>query len=112
VIGETEATEPKTAPAPHSQRLKDKLHAWLYALVDRLRKKAAAGPNESKFVHDGKAEIVVSLSSSSAAAIEKLRKAGLEIVSEKGNILTGRISIEKLAGLADMNEIKLILPNA
>jgi len=112
VIGETEATKPKTAEAPHSQKVKDKLHAWLYALVDRLKKKTAPGPNESRFVRDGKASIVITLSSKSVATLEKLRKAGFEIVSEKGNVVTGRISIENLKRLTDVNEVKLIVPNA
>ncbi|HUR97000.1 MAG TPA: VIT and VWA domain-containing protein [Pyrinomonadaceae bacterium] len=103
---------PLTPEMLRTQNQKAKLHAWLYALVSRLEKKTMAGPNESKFVQDGKAEIAITLSSRSTAILEKLRAAGFEMLSEKGNVLRGRIPIESLSALADMNEIKLILPNA
>jgi Ca-activated chloride channel family protein len=116
-VAETVNVKTKTAPASpemlRRQKQKDKLHTWLYALIVRLEKKTAAGPNEKSFVRDGRAEIKVKLSSKPPAALlEKLRKAGFELSSEKGNILTGRIAIEKLAALADFSEVSLVLPNA
>ena len=93
------------------QKRKDKLHAWLYAVVERLEKKAEGGPNEARFVRDGKAQIKLTLAGKpSEAVLEKLRSAGFEFESEKGNVLTGRVSIEKLAGLAELDEVKLIMP--
>src|SRR5205085_222992 len=48
--------QPTTPDSIRIQNLKQKVHAWVYALVDRLERKTAAGPNESRFVRDGRAE--------------------------------------------------------
>jgi hypothetical protein len=87
-----------------------KLHVWLYQLVQRMSAGATtAGPDEATFVRDGKAEIRVTITS--PAAIEKLKALGMEIDPSKGGTsITGRISIEKLASLAEITEVKLILP--
>ncbi|HEY2865476.1 MAG TPA: hypothetical protein VGJ02_00165 [Pyrinomonadaceae bacterium] len=50
------------------------------------------------------------MTSANAATFEKLRSAVLEIIGQKGNSVTGRIPIEKLADLTDIPEVKLILP--
>ena len=102
----------KMPEAIRAQKLKDKLHGWLYAVVQRLEKKTAAGPNEALFVRDGKAEIRITLSARSASVLEKLRKAGFEVAGEKGNVLSGRIAIDKLADLADIDEVDLVIPVA
>ncbi|MEO8574459.1 MAG: hypothetical protein ABI481_10855, partial [Pyrinomonadaceae bacterium] len=109
-------SSPKPAPVANTpeairlQKHKDKLHAWLYALADRLAKKAPAGVNEVRFVHDGNASIRITLATGSPAIVEKLRQAGFELLDQKGDILSGRIAIEKLVELADLDEIKLIVP--
>ena len=108
----TPQPKPKTPESIRTQKLKNKLHAWVYALVDRLEKKTAAGPNESHFVRDGKAEIKITVSKLSSSVLEKLRKAGLEVVSEKNGIIRGRIAVENVASLTELDEIKLILPDA
>jgi TonB family protein len=94
------------------QKLKEKLHAWVYALIDRLRlSKNDLTPNEAKFVRDGKAEIVVVLNAKSADTIEKLKALGLEVGSTKDGIsVTGRIAVEKLTALAELDGVKWILP--
>lgn len=103
--------KPQTPEEKREYRLKEKLHAWIYALVDRLGKNiSAATDNESKFVRDGKADVRVDLSTKNAAVLEKLKAAGLEITTEKGLNISGRIAIEKLAALAEIEEVKLILP--
>jgi len=96
-----------------AQRLKEKLHSWLYAIVTRLAKgDARPSANEAMFVRDGKADIQIELTARSAAVIEKLRAAGFEVGAEKGKTsVTGRIALDKLAALADIEEVKLILPN-
>jgi Ca-activated chloride channel family protein len=104
--------KPLTAEELRTQKLKDKLHAWLYSVIVRLEKRTPAGANEALFVREGKAEIKVTLSVNSPGVVEELRKAGIEIVTEKGNVLTGRIAIEKLVGLAEIDEIKLVIPIA
>jgi Ca-activated chloride channel homolog len=97
---------------PEQIRLAEKLHVWLYDLVERLSKNSAAGENESKFVFDGKAEITIELRSNDAAIIEKLRQTGLEIIGKsKDDVIIGRISIEQLAGLTEIEEVRYILPD-
>jgi len=88
-----------------------KLHNWLYDVVARLRKNVSEPTaNETRFVRDGKADIRIDLASISPDVLAKLKTAGFEPISEKGNIVTGRIAIEKLAALAEIEEVKLILP--
>jgi len=103
---------PPTPEMLRKARLKEKLHSWLYAIVARLAKgDAKPTANEAMFVHDGKADIQIELTARSAAVIEKLRAAGFELVAEKGKTsVTGRIALDKLAALADIEEVKLILP--
>jgi hypothetical protein len=104
--------KPRTPEEIKEARLKEKLHSWLYAVVARLAEgDAKPTPNELMFVHDGKAEIQIELTVRSAELIEKLKAAGFEVVSEKGKtIVFGRIAIEKLAALVEIEEVKLILP--
>ena len=102
---------PQTPEMVRLQKLKEKLHAWLYVLTERIEKKAPAGPNETLFVRDGKAAIEITISTrASQELLEKLKLLGFELGSEKGNVLTGRIAIDKLATLAELDEIKLVLP--
>lgn len=106
----------KVAPqSPEDKKrlqLTEKLHSWLYALVDRLNKgDTKPSTNEAMFVRDGKAEIEVELSTRSPEVIEKLKAAGLEVVAEIGKTaVTGRIALERLAALAEIDEVKLVLP--
>jgi len=101
-----------TEEMKREQQLKGKLHAWLYVLVERLGKvDTKPAFNESLFVRDGKAEIQVELTVRSAEVIEKLKAVGFELVSEKGKTaVTGRVALDKLADLAGIEEVKLILP--
>jgi Ca-activated chloride channel family protein len=101
-------SRPKTADEIHDDMIKAKLHMWLYALAQRDNK---AVTNKESFVRDGKASIVIELSKLSDAVREKLRAAGLEIVNEKRNKLYGRIAVEKLSALADIDEVKLVVPD-
>ena len=105
----------KTDLTPEMTRetlLKQKLQAWLYAIIDRIAKgDKVAAPNEVKFVRDGKADIQVELTMSSPKIIEKLKAAGFEVLRERDKTLfVGRIALDKLAALAEIEEVKLILP--
>jgi len=105
-------TTSELSPEEQKQKLlMSKLHTWLYSLVTRLATPGSVpSEEEKKFVRDGKASISVRLSVTNAAVLEKLKAAGLEIPSEKGMNVSGRVQIEKLAGLAEIWEVKLILP--
>jgi Ca-activated chloride channel family protein len=89
-----------------------KLHAWLSAVVERLDKgDTCPGPNEPTFIHDDKADILIRLTTASPAVLEKLSAAGFELVAAKSKIeVVGKISLDKLAPLVDIPEVKLILP--
>lgn len=92
--------------------LAEKLHIWLYRIVERLRRAdAKPGLNEQKFVRGGKAEIEIELSTRTLVVIDKLRAAGFEFVADTGKTrVTGRVALERLAGLVDIEEVRLILP--
>lgn len=109
---DTKKSEAQTPKLPREKRLKEKLHTWIYALVVRLAKgNEKPNANESLFVRDGNAEIRITLTKRSAEVIEKLKAAGFEIVTDKGKTeIVGRIIIAKLAALAEIEEVKLILP--
>jgi hypothetical protein len=102
---------PKTAAELRDDMLKSKMHSWVYALMSRLKNNVATpAKNESQFVREGKASVELDLSSISDSVRAKLKAAGFEILKENKTKLSGRISIDKLASLADVDEVKLILP--
>ena len=103
---------PPSAEDKRMIALSEKMHFWLSDLLQRLQNGTTKpGMNENKFVHDGKADIQIELSSRSPEVIEKLKAAGFEVVSEKGKtMLIGKIALDNLAALAEIDEVKLILP--
>lgn len=110
-IGETDAT--RLLEEHKRLELQAKLHSSLLALVDRLKvKNAQPGAAEAGFVREGKAEIQVWLTDKSAAALEQLKQAGLEVLldSKSAQMVVGRISIEKLAALAELDIVRYLAP--
>jgi Ca-activated chloride channel family protein len=88
-----------------------KLHYWLYRIVERLQKSdSKPTENEARFVREGIAAISITMTAKTPDVIEKLKQLGFEIESEDDLILTGRIAIEKLAQLVEIEEIELIVP--
>jgi hypothetical protein len=90
-----------------------KLHSSLLALVDRLTiRDAKPGAEEARFVRDGKAEIQVWMTDKSPEAVEQLKQLGFEVLLEpkSASIVIGRISIEKLAALAELKFVRYIAP--
>lgn len=110
-IGERDAAR---LLAEHKRlELQAKLHSSLLALVDRLKdKNAQASVAEAGFVREGKAEIQVWLTDKSATALEQLKQLGLEILVDpkSAQMVVGRIQIEKLAALAQLNTVRYIAP--
>lgn len=110
-ISTERSTIPSTPEEAGKQKLKEKLHSWLYVLVERITKgETALTPNETKFVREGKAEIMIVVKTASPKLMEKLKNAGFEIALEKGTTITGRIAVEKIAALAEIGEVILVLP--
>jgi len=90
---------------------KQKLHAWLYAAILRVEKKTSPTPNESAFVRDGKASVSLTLTKPlSAKLLETLKALGFEVGKADGTSISGTIAIERLRELADVEEVKYILP--
>ena len=91
--------------------LSQKLHFWLSALVTRLDNGITTpGANEAKYINNGIAEIRIDVTNTTPETLQKLKAAGLTISSQKGLLIDGTIEPRKLAGLATLAEVKLILP--
>lgn len=91
--------------------LRQKLHFWIYDLVERLDKgETKAGMNEANFVFKGKAEIQIILTENTPEIIAQLKQAGLEIEKEIETRIIGRIPIEKIAGLAEIEQVSYVSP--
>jgi Ca-activated chloride channel homolog len=96
-----------------SDELRQKLHPSVLAVVNRLRKKEALTSADGMgFVRNGKAEVQIWLTDKSAATLAKLKELQLEVLLEPKNstLIIGRISIEKLEQLADLNFVKYVSP--
>ena len=92
-------------------RLKQMLHAWVYAVVERLEKKTSTAANESQFVRDGRASVEITFTESvGSELLERLKALGFEVGKSKGVSVTGTIAIEKLRDLADIEEVKYAMP--
>ena len=93
--------------------LQSKLHPSLLAIVDRLKDpKLAASADEAKFVREGKAEVQIWLTEKSEATLAKLKALGFEVVLDpkSAKLVIGRLTIEKLAALAEIAEVRYIAP--
>jgi Ca-activated chloride channel family protein len=95
------------------RELQMKLHASLVALVDRLKEKGTKpGADEASFVRDGRAEIQVWLTDKSETTLERLKQLGFEVMLNPGpsKLLIGRLPVEKLAALAELDFVRYALP--
>ncbi|HEY5838568.1 MAG TPA: hypothetical protein VIT19_05985, partial [Pyrinomonadaceae bacterium] len=93
--------------------LQSKLHPSLLAIVDRLKDpKLAAAADEGKFVREGKADVQIWLTEKSDATLAKLKALGFEVVLDpkSAKLVIGRLSIEKLAALAEIAEVRYVAP--
>jgi Ca-activated chloride channel homolog len=91
----------------------NKYHSSIRVLVNRLKTNTLQrSPDESKFVRDGKAEVVVRLKDLKPETIEELKKLGFELLTEvtAANAVVGRIPIEKIAMLNEIEAVTFISP--
>ena len=67
---------------------------------------------EAKFIHNGKAEIQIWLTEKSAETLAKLKDLSFEVVldPQSAKLVIGRISIEKLAALAELKSVRYVGP--
>jgi Ca-activated chloride channel family protein len=85
----------------------------IFRLIERLSDgKTPPDADEAKFVKDGKAEIVVRLKELKSETIEELKKYGFEVLTEisSGKAVVGRIQIEKIMILAQLESVTFISP--
>lgn len=94
------------------RQLRAKTADAVFKIIERLQNKTAASADEAKFVRDGKAEITVRLKELKPATIEELKKLGFEVLTElsSANAVVGRLSIEKIAALAELDAVTFISP--
>ena len=95
------------------QQLLSKLHPSIAAVVERLKKKnSQPAADESKFVRNGKAEIQIWLADKSPEILAKLKQLGFEVVLDPktAKMVIGRVAIEKLAAIAELNGVRYISP--
>jgi len=98
--------------SPEDQ-LRARVHPSILAVIDRLKKKIVKpGPDETKFIQNGKAEIQIWLTDNSAENLAKLKELGFEVVLEpkSAKLVIGRLSIEKLAALSQLKFVRYVAP--
>ncbi len=97
-------------------RLEAKLHRDLVAAYDCWKKlgKAPQVPTTCKNAEQGKVEVQIWLKSKSADTMLQLAALGFEVVSDpvSANVVLGRVAVEKLAELAEMETVTLVTPAA
>ena len=104
--------EPELSPEQQRQMLlKDKLHSWVYQLYMRLGTNSTPSANEGSFVSDGRASLIVVIDKRTEAVLKQLAAAGFVVdAGAKGTRLSGTFTIDKIAALAEIDGVKLILP--
>lgn len=92
--------------------LSEKLNARIYAVAVRVKNSdATPSPNESTFVVDGKASVRILIRSRNPSVLAKLKRVGFTIdPGQKTLTLSGLIPIEKLAALAEIDEVSYVMP--
>jgi Ca-activated chloride channel family protein len=102
---------PSSPQEQERQRLRSKLDPSIVSLIERLKNKnSRAGAEETRFVKNGKAEIQIWLNRKSPEVLAALKRLGFELVVEPKtvNLLIGRLPIEKLAELVEIQEVRYV----
>lgn len=108
--------DPRRALTPEEQKraqLQSKFHPSVLAVIDRLKDtKAGPGPDEAKFIRNGKAEIQIWLTDKSDETMAKLKELGFEVVLDPktAKMVIGQLPIEKLAALAELKSVRYVAP--
>ncbi len=112
-VSRTEVAEKLSPEEKKRRQIDSKLHPSITALVERLKnKRIQPAAEEARFVRDGKAEVQIWLTDKSAEVLAQLKRIGFEIIldSKSSKLIVGRVSIEKLAALAEISAVKYISP--
>jgi hypothetical protein len=114
IAATTESSQKSASTAEQRQQLLTaKLHPVLVAVVERLRSNnPKPGPDENKFVRKGKVRIQIVLADISAETLAALKALGFKPVLESrpDRIIIGRIPIEKLDSLVDLDTVRYVSP--
>ena len=112
-LSEADARRTLTPEEQKRAQLKSKFHPSVLAVIDRLKDtKASPGPDETKFIRNGKAEVQIWLTEKSDETMAKLKELGFEIVLDPktAKLVIGRLPIEKLAALAELKFVRYVAP--
>ena len=95
-----------------ANRLRDKSHPQVLALIYRVRNPNERVYNAGDFVQAGTAEVMVWFNDKSDAARAKLKELGFEIVfdSPRSNIMIVRLPVEKLEQLVELDFVRYVSP--
>jgi len=115
IDGASEADAWKSLSPEQKKRaqLQSRFHPSVLAVVDRLKdNKLSPSADETKFIHNGKAEIQIWLTDKSDETIAKLKELGFEVVLDPktAKLVIGRLPIEKLAALAELKSVRYVAP--
>ncbi|HMG74197.1 MAG TPA: VIT and VWA domain-containing protein [Pyrinomonadaceae bacterium] len=113
---EAVAVDGTRAFSPDEQKRRQftaKFHPMVLAVIDRLKDpKASPGADEAKFIRNGKAEVQIWLTEKTDETMARLKELGFEVVLDPktAKLVIGRISIEKLAALAELKGVRYVGP--
>jgi von Willebrand factor type A domain len=113
VADEVAASRSLSPEEEKRQRLLTKLNPSLLAVIERLKnKEAKPGPDEARFIRDGKAEIQIWLNEKSEENLAELKKLGFEVVLDPktAKLVIGRLPVEKLDALAELKFVRYVAP--
>jgi hypothetical protein len=104
-----------SGPAPElvGAEVRQKLHASLFAVVERLKnKQTVPTSDEAKFVRNGKAEVQIWLTDKSVETLPKLKELGVEVIldAKNSNIIIARLPIDKLEALSTLKFVRYVAP--
>ncbi len=91
----------------------NKYHSAIKSLVERLKNnQTKPAADESKFVKDGAAEIVVRVGELKPETVAALKNLGFEVLTEMtaAKAIVGRIAVEKIAAIAELEAVTFISP--
>ena len=90
-----------------------KLHPSIAAVIERTNRNSVASADESKFVNGTTANVQIWLTVKNANVLAQLKQLGVEIISDPkdSKLLIGKLSIEKLSKLAELEFVRFIAPD-
>jgi Ca-activated chloride channel family protein len=96
----------------HVEVKPNKYHSAIMALVERLKNNKPVAAGEAKFVRDGKGDLIVRLKELKPETVDELKKLGFEVLTEmpSAKAVVGRIAIEKISALAEIDAVTFISP--